>query len=63
MDLLMWELQFGDLKEGERFDPAIHAAATKALSGEGIMIRNMRKRDMASRGAAFHGRLQRGLGR
>ncbi|HEY7950253.1 MAG TPA: hypothetical protein VID51_05400, partial [Solirubrobacterales bacterium] len=29
MDLLMWELQFGDLKEGERFDPAIHAAAEK----------------------------------
>ncbi len=47
MDLFMWELQFGELKEGERFDPAIHAAATKALEGEGIVIRNMRKRDMA----------------
>ena len=32
----MWELQFGDLKEGERFDPSIHAAAEKALSDEGI---------------------------
>ncbi len=46
MDVLMWELQFGDLKEGERFDPAIHAAAEKALHDEGIAIRNMRKRDM-----------------
>jgi hypothetical protein len=47
MDLLMWELQFGELKEGERFDPSIHAAAKKALEQEGIVIRNMRKRDMA----------------
>ena len=47
MDLQMWELQFGDLKEGERFDPSIHAAAKKALEDEGIEIRNMRKSDMA----------------
>lgn len=47
MDVQMWELQFGDLKEGERFDPSIHAAAEKALHDEGIAIRNMRKRDMA----------------
>ncbi len=47
MDVQMWELQFGDLKEGERFDPSIHAAAAKALHDEGIAIRNMRKRDMA----------------
>jgi GNAT superfamily N-acetyltransferase len=48
IDVLMWELQFGDLKEGEEFDPAIHAAAKKALEDEGITIRNMRKRDMAA---------------
>ncbi len=47
MDLLMWELQFGDLKEGERFDPSIHAAAEKALRDEGIVIRNMRLRNLA----------------
>jgi GNAT superfamily N-acetyltransferase len=47
MDLLMWELQFGSLKEGEGFDPEIHAAATKALHDEGIVIRNYRKREMA----------------
>jgi len=47
MDVLMWELQFGDLKQGERFDPSIHAAAEKGLKEEGIVIRNMRKREMA----------------
>jgi hypothetical protein len=48
MDVLMWELRMGQLKEGERVDPAIHAAAEKALHDEGITIRNMRKRDMAA---------------
>ncbi len=48
MDVLMWELQFGELKQGEQFDPAIHAAAKKGLEEEGIAIRNMRKREMAT---------------
>jgi GNAT superfamily N-acetyltransferase len=43
MDLLMWELELGSLKEGESFDPAIHAAAQKALSDEGVTIRNIDK--------------------
>lgn len=47
MDLLMWELELGSLKEGERFDPSIHAAAEKALHDEGIVIRSLRKREMA----------------
>jgi hypothetical protein len=47
MDVLMWELRMGELKEGERVDPSIHEAAEKALHDEGITIRNMRKRDMA----------------
>ncbi|HSS03925.1 MAG TPA: hypothetical protein VLK89_01900 [Solirubrobacterales bacterium] len=46
MDVLMWELELGSLKEGERFDPSIHAAAEKALHDEGIVIRNLRKREM-----------------
>ena len=53
MDVQMWELQFGDLKEGEKFDPSIHAAAEKALREEGIVIRNMRKREMATEVARF----------
>jgi GNAT superfamily N-acetyltransferase len=53
MDLLMWQLRMGELKEGERFDPSIHAAAEKALRDEGIVIRNMRKREMAAEVARF----------
>src|SRR3954453_2483344 len=53
MDVQMWELQFGDLKRGESFDPSIHAAAEKALGDEGIVIRNMRKREMADEGGGF----------
>jgi hypothetical protein len=47
MDLLMWYLELGELKEGDQFAPEIHAAATKALRDEGVFIRNMRKREMA----------------
>ena len=47
MDVLMWQLRMGELKEGEKFDPSIHEAAEKALHDEGITIRNMRKREMA----------------
>ena len=55
MDLLMWELQFGDLKEGESFDPSIHAAAEKALRDEGVAIRNISLRNLR-RDAALHAR-------
>ncbi len=48
MDVQMWELNLGELKDGERFDPSIHAAAEKGLRDEGIEIRNMRKREMAN---------------
>jgi GNAT superfamily N-acetyltransferase len=47
MDLLMWWLALGELKQGDQFDPAIHEAATQALEKEGITIRNMRKRELA----------------
>jgi GNAT superfamily N-acetyltransferase len=53
MDLLMWELQFGSLKEGESFDPAIHEAARKGLEDEGIVIRNLRKREMPAEMTRF----------
>jgi hypothetical protein len=53
IDLLMWELRMGELKEGDRFDPSIHAAAEKALDEEGIVIRNMRKREMEAEVARF----------
>jgi hypothetical protein len=43
MDLLMWYLELGELKEGDQFAPEIHAAAEKALRDEGIAIRNFDK--------------------
>jgi GNAT superfamily N-acetyltransferase len=43
MDLLMWYLELGKLKEGDQFAPEIHAAAEKALHDEGIAIRNFDK--------------------
>ncbi len=43
MDLLMWYLELGKLKEGDQFAPEIHAAAEKALRDEGIVIRNIDK--------------------
>lgn len=46
MDLLMWYLELGKLKEGDQFAPEIHAAAEKALRDEGIAIRNFDKRNL-----------------
>jgi hypothetical protein len=46
MDLLMWYLELGELKEGDQFAPEIHAAAAKALRDEGIAIRNIDKGDL-----------------
>jgi hypothetical protein len=46
MDLLMWHLALGDLKEGDQFAPEIHAAAEKALRDEGVTIRNFSKRNL-----------------
>jgi hypothetical protein len=46
MDLLMWYLRMGDLKEGLKFHPAIHEAAEKVETEHGITVRNARKRDL-----------------
>lgn len=46
IDLLMWHLALGELKEGDAFAPEIHAAAEKALRDEGIAIRNIDKGDL-----------------
>jgi GNAT superfamily N-acetyltransferase len=45
VDLYMWELWFGDLKEGDQFTPMIHAAADHSRK-EGVVVRHMRKREM-----------------
>jgi GNAT superfamily N-acetyltransferase len=46
MDLLMWWLELGGLKEGDRFHEAIHAVADRVESEHGITVRNMNKRDL-----------------
>jgi len=46
MDLLMWYLELGELKEGDQFAPEIHAAAEKGLRDEGVTIRNFSKRNL-----------------
>src|SRR5687767_2360795 len=52
IDLLMWELWFGQLAEGEQFTPMIHAAADHSRK-EGVVVRQMRKRDMEAEVARF----------
>ena len=52
IDLLMWELWFGRLKAGTELHPLIHAAAQKSRD-EGVVLRSMRKRDMAAEVARF----------
>jgi GNAT superfamily N-acetyltransferase len=47
IDLLMWYLELGQLKEGDQFAPEIHAAASKALREEGISIRNIDKGNLS----------------
>jgi GNAT superfamily N-acetyltransferase len=53
MDLLMWYLRMGELREGLKFHPAIHKAAEAVGSEHGITIRNMRRRDLKAEIARF----------
>jgi GNAT superfamily N-acetyltransferase len=46
MDLLIWWLEMGELKQGDQFADAIHAVADKVESEHGIMVRNMDKSDL-----------------
>jgi GNAT superfamily N-acetyltransferase len=53
MDLLMWYLRMGNLKEGLKFHPAIHEAAEKVETEHGITVRNMNRRDLEAEIAKF----------
>ena len=46
IDLLMWYLELGELKEGDSFHAFIHEAAEKARSEHGVVVRSVRKRDL-----------------
>ena len=51
-DLWMWELWLGKLKEGDSFAPLIHAAAEKSREA-GVVVRQMRRRDLEAEVARF----------
>jgi GNAT superfamily N-acetyltransferase len=53
MDLLMWELYLGKLKQGDRFHDFIHEAARKAEAEHGVRVRHMRKRDLEAEVSRF----------
>ncbi|MGH2925080.1 MAG: GNAT family N-acetyltransferase [Solirubrobacterales bacterium] len=46
MDLLMWKLELGSLKQGDRFHDLIHQAAEASEAEHGVVVRQMRKRDL-----------------
>ncbi len=48
MDLLMWRLELGQLKQGDRFHDLIHQAAQASANEHGVVVRHMRKRDLES---------------
>ena len=53
MDLLMWWLALGELKEGTECHPLIHAAARKVESEHGVTVREMNKRDLENEISRF----------
>jgi GNAT superfamily N-acetyltransferase len=53
MDLLMWELHLGRLKQGDRFHDFIHDAARKSHDEHGVTVRHMRKRDLEAEVGRF----------
>jgi GNAT superfamily N-acetyltransferase len=53
MDLLMWELYLGHLRQGDRFHDFIHEAAEKSRTEHGVVVRQMRKRDLAAEVGRF----------
>ena len=55
IDLLMWELHLGKLRQGDRFHDFIHHAAERCHCEHGLTLRAMRKRDLANEVASFMG--------
>jgi GNAT superfamily N-acetyltransferase len=53
MDLLMWKLELGRLKQGDRFHDLIHQAAEASAREHGVVVRKMRKRDLEAEVSRF----------
>jgi hypothetical protein len=52
MDLLMWRLAMGELKQGDQFHDLIHGAS-QAASEHGVVVRKMRRRDLEAEVGRF----------
>jgi len=53
MDLLMWKLELGELKQGDRFHDLIHQAADASANQHEVVVRHMRKRDLEAEVGRF----------
>ena len=53
MDLLMWRIALGELKQGDRFHDFIHQAAEKSRTEHGVVIRRMRKFELEAEVTRF----------
>jgi GNAT superfamily N-acetyltransferase len=53
MDLWMWRLAMGELKQGDQFHDLIHQASEAAAKEHGVVVRRMRKRDLEAEVTRF----------
>jgi GNAT superfamily N-acetyltransferase len=53
MDLWMWRLALGELKEGDQFHDFIHQASRTSQEEHGVVVRKMRKRDLEAEVTRF----------
>jgi len=53
MDLLMWELHLGRLKQGDHFHDLIEDAARASVAEHGVTVRHMRKSDLEAEVSRF----------
>ena len=53
MDMWMWRLAMGELKQGDQFHDFIHKSAQESATEHGVVVRNMRKRDLEAEVTRF----------
>jgi GNAT superfamily N-acetyltransferase len=53
MDMWMWRLAMGELKQGDQFHDFIHKSAQESVTEHGVVVRHMRKRDLEAEVTRF----------
>ncbi len=53
MDLWMWRLAMGELKQGDQFHDFIHRSARESATEHGVVVRQMSKRDLEAEVTRF----------